>query len=137
MCNLLDVFVKKISNIRQADQVKTADKLQYISVTNSKLKLRVMRNGTKDWVLRAHKMQGGKRCPKTIAIARFDQSQLTLSLSSATRRNTSSIFSIKNSFVKSSAIVLAKSLYKRLINLRFKLGIVIGEITPTPVASYK
>ena len=47
MCNLLDVFVKKISNIRQADQVKTADKLQYISVTNSKLKLRVMRNGTK------------------------------------------------------------------------------------------
>ena len=137
MCNLLDVFVKKISNIRQADQVKTADKLQYISVTNSKLKLRVMRNGTKDWVLPARKMQGGKRCPKTIVIARFDLSQLTLSLSSATLSNTSSIFSIKNSFVKSSAIVLAKSLYKRLINLRFKLGIVIGEIPPTPVASYK
>ena len=76
MCNLLDVSVKKISNIRQADQVKTADKLQYISVTNSKLKLRVMRNGTKDWVLRAHKMQGGKRCPKTIVIARFDKGQI-------------------------------------------------------------
>ena len=76
MCNLLDVFVEKISNIRQADQVKTAGKLQYISVTNSKLKLRVMRNGTKDWVLRAHKMQGGKRCPKTIVIARFDKGQI-------------------------------------------------------------
>ena len=68
--------MKKISNIRQADQVKTAGKLQYISVTNSKLKLRVMRNGTKDWVLRAHKMQGGKRCPKTIVIARFDKDQI-------------------------------------------------------------
>ena len=76
MCNLLDVSVKKISNIRQVDQVKTAGKLQYISVTNSKLKLRVMRNGTKDWVLRAHKMQGGKRCPKTIVIARFDKGQI-------------------------------------------------------------
>ena len=68
--------MKKISNIRQADQVKTADKLQYISLTNSKLKLRVMRNGTKDWVLRGHKMQGGKRCPKTIVIARFDKGQI-------------------------------------------------------------
>lgn len=68
--------MNKISNIRQADQVKTEDKLQYISVTNSRLKLRVMRNGTKDWVLREHKMQGGKRCAKTIVIARFDKCQI-------------------------------------------------------------
>ena len=31
---------------------------------------------------------------------------------------------------------LSDSTYKRLINLRFKLGILIGAITLTPVASY-
>ena len=67
--------MKTINSIKQAEHIRPDGKLQYFSTQERNLKLRILPNGTKDWVLRYSFQVNGKRHQKTQKIDPFDQRQ--------------------------------------------------------------
>lgn len=68
--------MKLISSIKQADRTQGTGKLTYIGVAQSKLKLRILPSGKKDWVLRVATTIKQKRKQQVLHIAKFDKSQI-------------------------------------------------------------